>query len=87
MKSTPWKAALLLAAAAASCAHRGEGDSQRRGSGNPVLNAASTPLRDIGVIRPDVPEVLRSMNYPYNQSNLAEGCSAVAYEIGRRDAI
>lgn len=87
MTRLPFAAAAMIAVAATGCAHRGEGDSQRRDAGNPVMNAAATPLRDVGLIRPDVPEILQGITYPYSTNTLASGCPAILYEIGRLDAV
>jgi len=82
-------AACLVISVAACASRRAEGDDQSRETNNNggFLNAAATPLRDVGLIRPDVPEILQSMNYPYQQNDLAQGCPSVLYEIGRLDAI
>lgn len=75
-------AALLAAAVLAGCMG-GRTDDTRRG----MMNAAATPIRDIGLIRPEIPEVLQSLDYPYATTSLAAGCPAVAYEIGQLDAV
>lgn len=74
-------AAAALAASCASASNRA--GSTRRG----VTDAAATPLRDIGLIKPEIPPVLRDLSYPYNTGSLAAGCPAVAYEIGQLDAV
>lgn len=77
-----------------ACASRGSGggegdddtsltDRTRRG----LANAATTPLRDVGLIRPDIPEVLEGLNYPYSTLSLAGGCPNILYEIGQLDAV
>lgn len=86
MSRLPLAAAALMAVAASSCATRGEGD-QTRGDENRFVTAAATPLRDVGIIRPDVPQLLEHLNYPYQQEGLTNGCTAIAYEIGRLDAV
>lgn len=76
--------AVAVAALAASCASASNrAGSTRRG----VTDAAATPLRDIGLIKPEIPAVLRDLAYPYNTTSLAAGCPAVAYEIGQLDAV
>lgn len=80
-------AAAFAALAAASCATRPEGEDQARDQQGGFLNAAATPLRDVGIIRPDVPDLIENLTYPYEMQGLAEGCPAVLYEIGRLDAI
>jgi hypothetical protein len=75
-------AALLLVAALGGCMS-GRTEDTRRG----VANAAVSPLRDGGVIRPEIPPLLRTLDYPYSTVSLAPGCSAVAYEIGQLDAV
>jgi hypothetical protein len=52
-----------------------------------VADAATTPLRDLGIIRPDIPPVLAAIRFPYEVASLAAGCTAVAYEIGQLDAV
>jgi hypothetical protein len=52
-----------------------------------VADAATTPLRDLGLIRPDIPPVLAAIRFPYEVTTLAAGCTAVAYEIGQLDAV
>ncbi len=57
-------------------------DQVRRG----VADAATMPLRDVGLIRPDIPAPLAGLNYPYESQPLLAGCSQVLYEIGQLDA-
>ncbi len=52
-----------------------------------VSDAASIPLRDVGLIRPEIPLLLRNLQYPYATANLGEGCPAVAREIGQLDSV
>lgn len=58
-------------------------DAVRAGIGD----AAVTPLRDVGLLRPEIPDILESIRYPYDTATLASGCMAVAYEIGQLDAV
>ena len=58
-------------------------DATRRG----MTDAAATPLRDVGLIRPEIPLVLRRLEYPYASTTLLGGCPAVQYEIGQLDAV
>ncbi|MBL8549122.1 MAG: hypothetical protein JNJ73_03990 [Hyphomonadaceae bacterium] len=58
-------------------------DRTRRG----IANAATTPLRDVGLIRPEIPNVLNDMTYPYLTTSLAGGCPNILYEIGQLDAV
>jgi len=58
-------------------------DDVRRG----VVDAAASPFRDIGLVRPEVPETLQGLAYPYASAGLTVGCDAVLYEIGKLDAI
>jgi len=51
-----------------------------------VTGAASIPLRDVGLIRPEIPLLLRNLQYPYSTATLAD-CNAVAREISRLDAV
>jgi hypothetical protein len=57
-------------------------DQVRRG----VADAATMPLRDVGLIRPDIPAPLAGLTYPYESQRLLAGCSQVLYEIGQLDA-
>jgi hypothetical protein len=85
MKVLPLAAALIAAATTSACATRGEGDVSR--TPNPLVNAATTPLRDVGLMRPEIPELLKGIGFPYQQGVLAGGCPAIALEIGRLDAV
>lgn len=58
-------------------------DNARRG----ISDAATSPLRDVGLIRPEIPAVLQRLRYPYITEPLAGGCPAVLYEIGQLDAV
>lgn len=75
--------ALILAASlgVSACATGRTADT-RRG----VTNAALSPLRDIGLVRQEIPLALRNLGYPYSTATLTEGCPAVAREIGALDA-
>lgn len=75
-------AAVSVLAILGACANGRTADT-RRG----MTNAAATPLRDIGIIRPEIPPMLRTLQYPYSTVSLASGCPAVSYEIGALDAI
>jgi hypothetical protein len=83
MRSKLWAAfaAAALALLVGSCASRTE--DTRDG----IADAARTPFRDVGLIRPEIPVMLRTLDYPYSTVTLAPGCSAVAYEIAQLDAI
>lgn len=76
-------AALLSAACSTTAGERERVDDVRRG----VVEAAASPFRDIGLVRPEVPATLQGLGYPYSSSGLAVGCDAVLYEIGKLDAI
>jgi hypothetical protein len=58
-------------------------DQTRRG----VADAAISPLRDIGLVRPDIPQPLQGLTYPYQANQLIAGCPQVLYEIGQLDAV
>lgn len=75
-------AALALAAVLAACMS-GRADDTRRG----MASAAVSPLRDVGLIRQEIPPLLRTLDYPYSTASLAPGCTAVAYEIGQLDGV
>ncbi|HWA01532.1 MAG TPA: hypothetical protein VG841_14590 [Caulobacterales bacterium] len=51
-----------------------------------VVSAAAQPMRDVGLIRPEIPALLRNYEYPYATAALVN-CQAVAYEIGQLDAV
>ena len=87
--------AIALLAFAGACAHKDDRDAAaqqaprvdrtdqvRRG----VADAATMPLRDVGLIRPDIPAPLAGLSYPYESQKLLTGCSQVLYEIGQLDA-
>lgn len=52
-----------------------------------VSSAAVGPLRDVGLVRPEIPILLRNLQYPYSTATLSAGCSSVATEIGQLDAV
>ncbi|MEZ6021976.1 MAG: hypothetical protein R3C16_00805 [Hyphomonadaceae bacterium] len=54
----------------------------RRGVGD----AAYIPLRDVGLMRPEIPLILRSYDYPYSTATL-RNCTDVSNEIGELDAV
>lgn len=93
MKAQTWGLVAITVASVLmvnACAHRESGsqsgqrmDEVRQG----VADAATTPLRDLGIIRPDIPPVLAAIRYPYATASLASGCTAIAYEIGQLDAV
>jgi hypothetical protein len=49
-----------------------------------VSSAASIPLRDVGLMRQEIPLVLRNLQYPYATASLTD-CNAVAREISQLD--
>lgn len=49
-----------------------------------VTDAASIPLRDVGLVRPEIPLVLRNLQYPYATASLTD-CNAVIREISNLD--
>jgi hypothetical protein len=78
--------ALILATSAAAACSTGGGeriDATRRG----MTDAAAGPLRDVGIIRPSVPDLLETLRYPYSTNTLSGGCPSVLYEIGALDAV
>ena len=74
-------AALLLSVTIASCSTGRTADT-RRG----VADAAYTPLRDVNLIRPEIPLLLRNLQYPYSTATLTD-CAAVTRELGQLDAV
>jgi hypothetical protein len=75
-------AAIFLSACASNPDHDPI-DQTRRG----VADAAISPLRDIGLVRPDIPSPLVGLNFPYQSAQLIAGCPQVLYEIGQLDAV
>jgi hypothetical protein len=51
-----------------------------------VSGAASIPLRDVGLIRPEIPLLLRNLQYPYSTATLTN-CAAVTHEINQLDGV
>ncbi|MGD9965605.1 MAG: hypothetical protein AB7T59_03730 [Hyphomonadaceae bacterium] len=51
-----------------------------------VTGAASIPLRDVGLIRPEIPLLLRNLQYPYSTATLTN-CAAVSHEINQLDGV
>lgn len=76
---------LIMAAAVCvaigSCSSGRTADT-RRG----VTDAAYIPLRDVNVIRPEIPLLLRNLQYPYSTATL-NGCDDIIREIGQLDAV
>lgn len=73
--------AAVLAVGIASCSSGRTADT-RRG----MTDAAYIPLRDVNLIRPEIPLLLRNLQYPYSTATLAD-CAAVTREIGQLDAV
>jgi len=74
-------AVLALSLGAAACSSGRTADT-RRG----ITDAAYTPLRDVNLMRQEIPIVLRDLQYPYSTVTLND-CAAVAREIGNLDAV
>lgn len=74
-------AALAVSFGVAACSTGGTADT-RRG----VADAAYTPLRDVNVIRPEIPLLLRNLDYPYSTGTLTD-CTAIWGEIHNLDAV
>jgi hypothetical protein len=84
MRAKTWglmAAVVALSVAAAACSSGRTADT-RRG----VTDAAYSPLRDVNLIRPEIPLLLRNLQYPYSTVTLND-CNAVAREIGALDAV
>lgn len=73
--------AATLALAIASCSSGRTADT-RRG----VADAAYTPLRDVGLLRPEIPLLLRNLHYPYSTVRLTD-CAAVQREINDLNSV
>ena len=80
---TVGKFAVVLAACVSivSCSTGRTADTRRGVSG-----AASIPLRDIGLVRPEIPLLLRNLQYPYSTASLTN-CAAVTHEISQLDSV
>jgi hypothetical protein len=74
-------AAVVVSFSVAACSTGRTADT-RRG----VADAAYTPLRDVNLMRPEVPLLLRNLQYPYATATLTD-CAAIAREIGQLDAV
>lgn len=73
---------VVIASAALAACSTGRTADTRRG----VTDAAYTPLRDVNLIRPEIPLILRNLQYPYSTATLTD-CNAVTHEIGQLDAV
>jgi hypothetical protein len=73
--------AVALSVAVSSCSTGRTADT-RRG----VTGAAAIPLRDVGLIRPEIPLLLRNLQYPYSTVTLSN-CQAVLNEINQLDSV
>ena len=83
MRVRTWgKIGALAAIALLAACSTGRTADTRRG----VSDAAISPLRDVNLIRPEIPPVLRNLQYPYATATLG-GCTDVAREIGQLDAV
>lgn len=74
---------VLAAALVLGACSTGRTADTRRG----VSDAATIPLRDVGLMRPEIPLLLRNLDYPYATVTLRNGCPDVAREIGELDAV
>lgn len=75
-------AVIAISIGVAACSSGRTADT-RRG----VTDAAYIPLRDVNLIRPEIPLLLRNLQYPYSTATLGGGCTDVAREIGQLDAV
>ena len=75
-------AVMAVSIGVAACGTTGRSADTRRG----VTDAAYTPLRDVNMIRPEIPLLLRNLHYPYSTASLT-GCPAVIQEIHSLDAV
>lgn len=82
-KQTVGKFAVIVAACVGVVAcSTGRTADTRRG----VTGAASIPLRDVGLMRPEIPLLLRNLQYPYSTATLSD-CNAVSREISQLDGV
>lgn len=73
--------AAALSVALAACSTGRTADT-RRG----VTDAAYIPLRDVNVMRPEIPLLLRNLQYPYSTATLTD-CAAVTRELAALDGV
>ncbi len=74
-------AVMAVSVGVAACSTGRTADT-RRG----VADAAYIPLRDVNLIRPEIPLLLRNLDYPYSTATLAN-CLAVTNEISELDEV
>jgi hypothetical protein len=74
---------LLVVSLGVGACSTGRTADTRRG----VSGAAAIPFRDVNLIRPEIPLLLRDLNYPYSTATLGGGCPDVAREIASLDAV
>lgn len=74
----------LLALLVCACASKLTGGMEEKGS---VAHAATTPLRDIGLFKPEIPDALRGMHYPYAVATPPANCVQLAEEIKALDSL
>jgi hypothetical protein len=82
MQAREFGTIVLAAVLALGACSSGRTADTRRG----VAGAASIPFRDVGLIRPEIPLLLRNLHYPYSTATLSD-CTAIAREIGQLDAV
>ena len=75
-------AAIFISVCVSACSTGNTADTRRGVSG-----AAAIPFRDVGLIRPEIPLLLRSLMYPYSTATLGGGCPIVAREIAQLDSV
>lgn len=82
MRSVGKFAVVIAACVGVVACSTGRTADTRRG----VTDAATIPFRDVGLMRPEIPLVLRNLGYPYSTATLAN-CAAVSHEISQLDAV
>ncbi len=89
MRTMIWRCAVTsaLVAAAGACASHDGKDGRIEATRRGMTDAAATPLRDVGIIRPEVPDLIETLRYPYASNTLAGGCPQILYELGQLDAV
>jgi len=73
---------IILALGVGACSTGRTADT-RRG----VIDATAQPLRDVNLVRQEIPMVLRGLEYPYSTASLTEGCPEIARQIASLDAV
>jgi hypothetical protein len=77
----------VLSVTACATSNSGDDDTRTERTRRGLGQAWTSPMRDVGIIRPDIPDLLENLRYPYSTLTLSSGCAAIQYEIGQLDAV